>query len=975
MTADRWSRVRDLFERCLDQPPEERARFLAAQSVEHEVRVEVEKLIEQDLMAGDFLAVSPGLVNELRAGPRSQFAPGDRLANRFELLRLIGRGGMGEVYAALDIELEEQVAVKVLHADLLGDSVATLRFRRELQLARKVTHPNVCRLFDLGRHSTPTGDVFFLTMELVEGETLATYLQRVGRLSVSAAQPIVEQLLNGLAAAHQAGIVHRDLKPSNVMLTPSRAVIMDFGLARLDGAFDGSALTSDGKVLGTLDYMAPEQLQSGAITERTDIYALGLLLYEITTGLRPFGKGDSVASSLKRLTQVPMPPGKLNPELPLNWSRTISATLELDPQHRPSSAQQVLEHLRGSGPRRRIRLTRRHMVTAAGISLAGVSSFYWRTRVQKQDGPAQGVSSIYLTDVINATEDPRFDGLTTVLRSQLSQSAQFTVLNEGQVRTLLAQMRHTAPASNLRPEIAREVALRHGPGTVVVYGSLSALGSAFVLSMRIEQPGSRPDEVSRNWTRQFNAGGEQDLMSELRAVAVWARESVGEPTSEIEKQNRATSDITTSSWDALQVYRQARDARAQGETRQAEIFLKDALRMDPRFVSALREMADLLVSESRLAEGFDYWKQAIATAEARNISSQERFRMEALFYDDTRDFRRAEPVYQAWAIRYPSDYVPLFYRAAMLTWLGRDDEAARNWEDSFALRRYAPTAEALGKLALLRGDLARAERWLGEIRSLDNPRALISLEARIRICRGAYAGALKSLAELQSVKDPRARANGVHLRAALYADANQPEPAMRILREEIARQRGEGQNQFVDDLTLSLAAILAERSPDEAIRLADMCLRPRANPATLQKLARIYRLVRLPARVSDLLRQVPTNTGFPVFEHARAVIAGEAAFAQHDYSGACKLLEQASAIIPSAYLPPVSLWEALVAAGRQRIAAQALSEPGLNPALLWRNMETLWPGVWRQCLALYASVEPDPVSVAKARALLSNLHL
>ncbi|MBY0508414.1 MAG: protein kinase [Bryobacteraceae bacterium] len=386
MTADRWARIHDLFELCLDQPPESRKSFLHAQPVDPEIRFEVQKLLDQDCAAGAFMDESPDLVKELRTAPRAQFSPGERLANRFELLRLIGRGGMGEVYAALDADLEEQVAVKVLHADLLGDSGATQRFRRELQLARKVTHANVCRLFDLGRHSTPSGDVFFLTMELVEGETLADRLRRTGPLKVDEARPIVEQLLHGLSAAHQAGIIHRDLKPSNIMLTGERAVIMDFGLARRDSALTGQSLTSSGKVLGTLLYMAPEQLQGQPVTERTDIYALGLLMYELTTGQRPFGPADSVGSVLTRLTQTPAPPTNLAPDLPRNWSRTITAALELDPQHRPATAQVLLDHLQGAGPRRHLRVSGGQIAAAtAAVLLAGL--FYLTSSRETQTPP------------------------------------------------------------------------------------------------------------------------------------------------------------------------------------------------------------------------------------------------------------------------------------------------------------------------------------------------------------------------------------------------------------------------------------------------------------------------------------------------------------------------------------------------------------------------------------------------------------
>src|SRR5262245_1265431 len=224
---------------------------------------------------------------------RSTFAPGDVLAGRFRVERFIARGGMGEVYAARDSTLGGEIALKTIRPEIALHRTANQRFLREIQLARKVTHPNICRIFDLFQH-TPSGDgasspapISFVTMELLNGETLDERLAREGALGVERAQPIVAQMVAAVSAAHAAGVVHRDFKSGNVMLLDAgadsapRVVVTDFGLAYsvTPAAADDSAPVSlVGEVLGTPGYMAPEQLEGGAVTPAADVYALGVVM-------------------------------------------------------------------------------------------------------------------------------------------------------------------------------------------------------------------------------------------------------------------------------------------------------------------------------------------------------------------------------------------------------------------------------------------------------------------------------------------------------------------------------------------------------------------------------------------------------------------------------------------------------------------------------------------------------------------------
>jgi eukaryotic-like serine/threonine-protein kinase len=286
-------------------------------------------------------------------------APGEVLAGRYRIAAFLGRGAVGEVYEAFDQELGDAVAVKILRPEIARDERALQRFRREIQLARRVTHPNVCRVFDLVHHTSPqTGaeapgsppDQVFLTMELLRGETLEQLLARQGRMSTAEALPVIGHIVAALAAAHANGVVHRDLKSGNIFLVPepsgTRAVVTDFGLAWSSiEANDTANLTATGELVGSPAYMAPEQVRAEEATPATDIYALGVVLFEMVTGELPFVGKSAFYTALKRL-QEPAPSPRIHlSDLDPAWEKTILRCLEREPAKRFPSMRHVLRAL------------------------------------------------------------------------------------------------------------------------------------------------------------------------------------------------------------------------------------------------------------------------------------------------------------------------------------------------------------------------------------------------------------------------------------------------------------------------------------------------------------------------------------------------------------------------------------------------------------------------------------------------------
>jgi hypothetical protein len=278
---------------------------------------------------------------------RAPLAPETVLADRYRIINFIGRGGMGAVYEAEDRELGKRIALKALNDDLAEDPRMISRVKREVQLAHRVTHPNVCRIFDIGWHrpaSPAARPLCFLTMELLRGETLRQRLQRCGRFTPAEALPIVSQLAAGLAAAHAAEVIHRDFKSDNVLLVeepgPLRVVVTDFGLARAVQEGD-SGLSSAGTLIGTAAYMAPEQALADPITSAADVYALGIVMFEMLTGQLPFSGATPFATAVARLQRPAPSPRTLVPELDAAWDETILKCLARRPEDRFANAAEI----------------------------------------------------------------------------------------------------------------------------------------------------------------------------------------------------------------------------------------------------------------------------------------------------------------------------------------------------------------------------------------------------------------------------------------------------------------------------------------------------------------------------------------------------------------------------------------------------------------------------------------------------------
>ncbi len=378
--------LRDVFDRAASLPPQERAAFLAhACDGNDGLRREVERLLAADARLGSAFDTAPRsdpATGSIAAAAMS-LQPGTRLGP-YEIVAALGAGGMGEVYKARDTRLDRTVAIKVLSHELTADPSARQRFDREARAIAALSHPDICALHDVGHQD----GIDFLVMEFLDGETLASRLRR-GKLSLQDALICATHVADALAAAHRAGIVHRDLKPGNIMLTASGVKLLDFGLAKRRQppvatdvtALPAEPLTHTGMILGTVQYMAPEQLEGRVADERTDIFAFGVVLYELLTGRPAFAGASSAAVIGNILHAEPPAPSSIERLTPRSLDHVVRRCLAKDPAARwPSMAavKHELETVRTSVVSiRRRAIGRWAAALSAAVLLAGVIGFGW----------------------------------------------------------------------------------------------------------------------------------------------------------------------------------------------------------------------------------------------------------------------------------------------------------------------------------------------------------------------------------------------------------------------------------------------------------------------------------------------------------------------------------------------------------------------------------------------------------------------
>lgn len=555
MNPDSWRRVREVFDQVVEADPGRRLDLLSQmcagdETIEREVRRMLASMNETGFL--DSPLGDSAEIHRILSGLMSTFEPGQVIANRFHMIRLLGRGGMGEVWQATDEELREPIAIKTLVAHRLSDPDSVDRFKREVQRARQVAHPNVCRVYDLFFHE----GMPFLTMELLPGETLAARILREGKIPSDEAIRILRQCAQGLNAAHLTGLVHRDLKPANVMLTDNqRVVVMDFGLARPRRASDSSLPTA----AGTPSYMAPEQAAGQETTPAADIYSFAVLACEVLTGLRPSHGGLAA--------------------LPPEWRRAIRCGLDADPRERPATATALLS-LPSS---RRLRRYILASVVASGAACIPLS-WYWSRRNTSEPTPSS--SSVAVLPFTTAGQDGESLGeaLSDQIITNLTKYRDLKVIARGsssQFRLSSASL--ASIGSSLQVKYLVTGSLRSENGRVRVNAELvDSLSNRQIWSNSFDRPRSAILSVEADVSRALVAQFGLLPLSPTRTTALPA------------------------GGEAYLFGRYHLNRRVNGSLQRAVSYLEEATRLSPDFPEAHAALAEALIvlTEVRIEPSF-----------------------------------------------------------------------------------------------------------------------------------------------------------------------------------------------------------------------------------------------------------------------------------------------------------------------------------------------------------------------------------
>jgi eukaryotic-like serine/threonine-protein kinase len=735
----------------------------------------------------------------------------------YEVVALLGSGGMGEVYEARDTRLDRDVAIKVLPAEFAADSERLTRFTREAKATAALSHPNILAVYDVGTFE----GVPYLVEELLDGESLRRRLAQ-GAIPVPAAVEIAVQVARGLAAAHGKHIVHRDLKPENVFLTRDGTVkILDFGLAKLvEGAPDGEAetlthaptgATALGRVLGTVAYMAPEQARGLPVDHRADIFAFGVVLYEMLAGQRPF-RGETATDTVAAILKEEPPP--LPEDVPRALQAVVTRCLAKRPEQRFSSAQDLALALQAAsspgevvsvgitGTRATFRTRRWRVLVGSALLLVALTGGVWFGLRSIPGLHVPGLSptsakltdkdTIVLADFDNRTGDAIWDdALRQGLSVALEQSPFLSLLSDQRVNETLKFMGRLA-GDRLTPAVTREVCERTS-STAMLAGSIAKLGGRYVIGLKAVAC-SAGDVLAEAQEQAADAKG---VFTALDAAAVTIRGKLGESLGTVQKYATPLEQATTPSLEAWKAYSLGVKTFFTKTATASEPFFQRAADLDPNFAMAYARLADVSIYEMKRSA--EYARKAYELRE--KVSERERLLIESTYYFyATGELEKAVEVYELRQQLYPRDAAPYAGKANTFGYLGHWDKALEecrealrlepnssinhlNLGQTYVILNRLDDAEAVYtqaeqrklesealfqsryQLAFLKGDAARMAQWASA--AVGKPGVEDLLIAEQANTEGWY-GRLKNADELTQRAMESARHGDAKERAAAY---------------------------------------------------------------------------------------------------------------------------------------------------------------------------------------------------------------
>ncbi|MBB6146159.1 serine/threonine protein kinase/tetratricopeptide (TPR) repeat protein [Silvibacterium bohemicum] len=624
---------------------------------------------QETYVPGDSQATSPGVRQGSRSGAGAyqddtSLEPGAIIATRYEILEVLGRGGMGSVYKARDLELDRLVALKVIRPELARNTAIVERFKQELRLSHQVTHRNVIRMYDLGEDA----GMRFITMEMVEGRDLRSIIEERGKLPPEETVEILQQICYALEAAHAVGILHRDLKPQNIMIdSTGRVVVMDFGLAR---TIEGDGMTQSGAIVGTMEYMSPEQALGKNLDQRSDIFALGLICYEMLTGNMPYRAESALASLIKRTRERAEPVTVQDPTIPGQLSGIVSKCLETDVEQRYKNTGEILRDLEAwrsqvAGASLRFNadlastLPNNRWIRYAGagalVLVLAVGGAVVFKEVGKPHTPAAQTAkgpalSLAIMPFYNASGDPSLNwlgsSLADMLGGDIGQSANVRTVSPDRLHQALHDLRISG-SSQVDVATLRRVAEFTNASTVI-FGQYVKPGSQIRIETTILDLASDSRTVL-----QTDVPDEKQLLNSVDALAGEVRQKLAANPDMLNELKAHAQRPSTNSVEALRAYTDGLQLARKGNNIDALTQLQAATAADPEFALAFAKLGEIYSELGHDDQAQTASRRAVELSDS--LPASEKYLIEANNARINKDTEKAIAAYEKLAADNPGD--------------------------------------------------------------------------------------------------------------------------------------------------------------------------------------------------------------------------------------------------------------------------------------------------------------------------------